>query len=51
MFFVKIFEPFLMNMANGSIRIFPKLKRDTVENGIQILGTQTGENERQKKTK
>jgi len=25
-----------MNMAKGFIRIFPKLKRDTVENGVQI---------------
>jgi hypothetical protein len=49
-----------MNIAKGSIRVFPKFKRGTVGNGIQICWlttagdireTPTGEYKRQKKTK
>jgi hypothetical protein len=35
-FFLQTLEPSPMNMAKGSIRLFPKLKRGTVENGILI---------------
>jgi hypothetical protein len=50
-----------MNISKGSIRIFPKLKRGTVENGVQKLFSDycfylirekpADENKRQKKTK
>ena len=49
-----------MNMAESSIRVFPKLKRGIAENGFQIcwltklksiMETPAGENKRQKKTK
>jgi hypothetical protein len=30
-----------MNMANGSIRIFPKLQRGTMENGVHICALTT----------
>jgi len=32
-----------MNMTKGSIRIFPKLKRGTVENGAQVCWLTTAE--------
>jgi len=46
-----------MNMAECSIRIFPKWERRTVENGVQIFwltlirATPTGEYKNQKKNK
>jgi hypothetical protein len=35
-FFLKIREPSSMNMVKDSITKFPKLKKGTVENGVQI---------------
>ena len=33
---LKTWEPCPMNMVKGSIRIFPKLTRGRVQNGVQI---------------
>jgi hypothetical protein len=34
--FLDLWEPFPMNLAEGSIRIFSKMKRGSVENAVQI---------------
>ena len=59
-FFLKTWEPCPMNMAKGSIKIFPKLTRGRAQNGVQIRWlatagvitvTPTGECKTPKKTK
>jgi len=35
---LKIWQLSPIKIAEGSIRISPKLKRDTVENGVPIVG-------------
>ena len=58
--FLKLWQPFSTNMAKDFNRIFPKRKRDTVENGLKIFllivngyirETQTGEYKEQKEVK